>query len=60
MFAPNSSKLDPNGKDDAKGLEGIVQLPKVSPGSKVLLRGHADGSLIEKFRAEGGEVKLRG
>ena len=59
FFTPNSSKLDPAAKENAPGLEAIAQVLKVSPGSMVLLRGHADGSQIEKFRKEGGEAKVR-
>jgi NitT/TauT family transport system substrate-binding protein len=59
LFSPNSSKLEAGSKENTKGLESISQLLKVSPGSKVLLRGHADGSMLEKFRADGGEAKVR-
>ena len=59
LFSPNSSKLDSASKDNAPGLESIAQILKVSPGSMVLLRGHADGSQIEKIRKEGGEAKVR-
>ena len=59
LFSPNSSKLDAANAGNAKGLEAIDQILKVSPGSRVLLRGHADGSQIEKFRSEGGEAAAR-
>jgi NitT/TauT family transport system substrate-binding protein len=56
---PNSSKLDLTIEDNTKGLQSIAQLLKISPGSRVLLRGHADGGLIEQRRREGGEAKVR-
>ena len=58
-FLPNSSKLDLKIEDNAKGLQSIAQLLKISPGSRVLLRGHADGGLLEQRRREGGEAKVR-
>ncbi len=59
-FTPNSSKLEESAlAANSKGLDSIAQLLKVSPGSMVLLRGHADGSQIEKFRKEGGEARAR-
>lgn len=58
-FVPNSSKLDMTSKENAKGLESISQLLRVAPGSRVLLRGHADGSLLAKFQQEGGAAKVR-
>jgi NitT/TauT family transport system substrate-binding protein len=51
--------LDSNAKENAPGLEAIAQILKVSPGSKVLLRGHADGSQLDAFRKEGGEALVR-
>ena len=59
LFQPNSSKLESGKPENTKNLETIVQLLKVSPGSVVLLRGHADGSQIERFRREGGEARAR-
>jgi NitT/TauT family transport system substrate-binding protein len=59
FFQPNSSKLDMNKTDNTKNLESIVQLLKVSPGSVVLLRGHADGSQLDRFRSDGGEARVR-
>ena len=59
MFAPNSSKLEADKKENQEGLKTIAQLLKVSPGSRVLLRGHADGSRVEEFRKTGGEAKVR-
>ena len=59
LFSPNSSKLDAAGADNNKGLDAISQILKVSPGARVLLRGHADGSQIESFRKQGGEAKAR-
>jgi NitT/TauT family transport system substrate-binding protein len=59
MFSPNASKLESGKKENTKGLEAIAQLLKVSPGSRVLLRGHADGSRVEEFRKKGGEAQAR-
>jgi NitT/TauT family transport system substrate-binding protein len=59
FFQPNSSKLDSAAKENAPGLDAIAQILKVSPGSMVLLRGHADGSRIEEIRKSGGEGKAR-
>jgi len=58
LFKPNSSKLETGSEANAKGLQSISQLIKVAPGSTVLLRGHADGSLLEKFRQEGGQARV--
>jgi NitT/TauT family transport system substrate-binding protein len=59
QFAPNSSKLESEKKENQEGLKTIAQLLKVSPGSRVLLRGHADGSRVEEFRKKEGEAKVR-
>jgi NitT/TauT family transport system substrate-binding protein len=58
-FVPNSSKLDIDVKENADGLKSIAQLVKISPGSRVLLRGHADGALLAQRRAQQGEAKYR-
>jgi NitT/TauT family transport system substrate-binding protein len=57
-FEPNSSKLQLS-KDNDAGLASIARLLQISPGSKVLLRGHADGSRLPEFRKQGGETKAR-
>jgi len=59
QFKPNSSKLESDNEQNRKGLQSIAQLVKVSPGSTVLLRGHADGSLAVKARQTQGEAKAR-
>ena len=59
LFKPNSSKLETEQKENAAGLEAIRQLLRVSPGSMVLLRGHADGSLVAGIRTREGEAKAR-
>ncbi len=58
-FEANSSKLDIDAKENIEGLRSISQLVKVSPGSKVLLRGHADGANIAIARRDKGEAKAR-
>jgi NitT/TauT family transport system substrate-binding protein len=55
VFQPNSSRLDLQNKLNLSALDDFSHLLQVSPGSTILLRGHADPSLIERFRAEGGE-----
>ena len=57
-FKPNSSKLEVS-PENQKDLLSIAKLLKISPGSTVLLRGHADGSKLPQFRLEGGEAKVR-
>jgi NitT/TauT family transport system substrate-binding protein len=59
LFQPNSSSLDQAQSENLKNLDAIKQLLTVSPGSTVLLRGHVDNSLIEKFRQQGGESYVR-
>jgi NitT/TauT family transport system substrate-binding protein len=59
LFQPNSAVLDQTLADNLKNLEAIKQLLTVSPGSTVLLRGHVDNSLVEKFRQQGGEAYVR-
>jgi NitT/TauT family transport system substrate-binding protein len=58
-FKPNSSKLDQANPENQKGLESIAQLVKISPGSTVLLRGHADGSLAMDAKKSGQEARAR-
>ena len=58
-FTPNSSKLDMLNKSNLKDLESIAQMVRISPGSRILLRGHADGSLIEQHRRQFGETQAR-
>ena len=59
FFKPNSSALEAGQKENADGLESIRQLLRVSPGSMVLLRGHADGSRVAEIRQKEGEAKAR-
>jgi NitT/TauT family transport system substrate-binding protein len=58
-FLPNSAKLDMANAENKKGLESISQLVRVSPGSRVLLRGHADGTLARQAREGGNEARAR-
>lgn len=58
-FKPNSSKLDMDNADNQKGLESISQLVKISPGSTVMLRGHADGSKAVEARESGNGARAR-
>jgi NitT/TauT family transport system substrate-binding protein len=58
-FEPNSAKLDMTSQDNLKSLEDIKRLLQVSPGSTILLRGHVDNGMVDKFRAQGGEAFVR-
>jgi len=59
FFEPNSATLDLANTENIKNLESVKQLLVVSPGSTLLLRGHVDNSLVEKFREQGGEAFVR-
>jgi len=59
LFEPNSSKLDMGHGENLTNLDSIKRLLQVSPGSTILLRGHVDNALVEKFRKEGGEPFVR-
>ena len=59
LFAPNSANLDLANQDNLKNLDAIKKLLQVSPGSVILLRGHVDNSLVEKFRQQGGDAYVR-
>ena len=56
QFEPNSPNLDPKDAENLQRLQSIARLLQVSPGSLVVLRGHADGSQIEMIRARNGEA----
>ena len=64
-FAANSTKPNLTSEVNKKGLDSISKLLKVSPGSTILLRGHADGVRMTEFRkrkdfeAAGGEAEVR-
>ncbi len=59
LFEPNSALLQLNNAENAKNLESIRRLLQVSPGSTILLRGHVDNALVDKFRQQGGEAFVR-
>jgi len=59
LFEPNSAKLDLANLENLSNLESIRRLLQVSPGSTILLRGHVDNALVEKFREQGGEPFVR-
>ncbi|MBI3985581.1 MAG: OmpA family protein, partial [Lentisphaerae bacterium] len=59
LFQPNSSKLDMEDKNNLKDLDVIAKMLQVSPGSKVLLRGHVDNSNVANLRKQGGEDMVR-
>jgi NitT/TauT family transport system substrate-binding protein len=59
LFAPNSADLDVKSLENLKNLEAVRELLRVSPGSTLILRGHVDDALVEVYRKEGGEKKVR-
>ena len=59
FFEPNSSRLEMGNSDNIKNLKDIQRMLQVSPGSKVLLRGHVDNARVAEFRKQGGEAMVR-
>lgn len=59
LFEPNSSTLQMNNLENMANLDSIRRLLQVSPGSTILLRGHVDNALVEKFRQQGGDTFVR-
>jgi NitT/TauT family transport system substrate-binding protein len=59
LFEPNSAKLDLAHQANLSALDSIKRLLQVSPGSTILLRGHVDNALVEKFRQQGGDTFVR-
>lgn len=59
QFKPDSSKLDAKFEENKKGLDSIANLLQVSPGSRILLRGHADGANRAAHFKYGGEAAVR-
>jgi NitT/TauT family transport system substrate-binding protein len=59
LFEANVAKLDLTREDNSKNLESIAKALQVAPGSRVVLVGHAEPSLREKYRREGGEALVR-
>ena len=59
LFEPNSSTLQMSNMENMSNLESIRRLLQVSPGSTILLRGHVDNALVDKFREQGGEPFVR-
>ncbi|MCX6954926.1 MAG: phosphate ABC transporter substrate-binding/OmpA family protein [Verrucomicrobia bacterium] len=59
LFEPNSAKLDLTHQANLAALDSIKRLLQVSPGSTILLRGHVDNALVDKFRQQGGEAFVR-
>ena len=59
LFVANKAELaNADDPENQKNLTALKQLLQVSPGSKVLLRGHVDNSKVEDFR-KNGEAFLR-
>jgi NitT/TauT family transport system substrate-binding protein len=59
LFEPNEAKLDQSNQENLQNLESIKRLVQISPGSRLLLRGHVDNAKIEEFRRKGGEGLVR-
>jgi NitT/TauT family transport system substrate-binding protein len=59
LFEPNSATLDQSIAENIQNLDSIKRLVQISPGSKLLLRGHVDNAKIEEFRKKGGETLVR-
>jgi NitT/TauT family transport system substrate-binding protein len=59
LFEPNSANLDLQNPDNVSNLDAIRKLLQVSPGSRILLRGHVDSSKVQEFRKSGGEAYAR-
>ncbi len=53
LFPPNNARFDLNDSGNKKHLEGLAGLLRVGVGSKLLLTGHVEGSLIAKYKAQG-------
>ena len=59
FFEANSATLDVSNRDNLQNLEAIKKLLQVSPGSTLLLRGHVDNAMVDRFRQQGGEAYVR-
>ncbi|HEY2341751.1 MAG TPA: OmpA family protein, partial [Chthoniobacteraceae bacterium] len=59
LFDANSSTLNLTDQGNLDNLAALHRLLQVSPGSRLLLRGHVDNALIGQFRKEGGEQRVR-
>ncbi len=54
FFDPNAWTLTTKDEvENNKNIAAIKQMLQVSPGSKILLRGHVDPANVEKFRQQG-------
>jgi NitT/TauT family transport system substrate-binding protein len=58
-FQPNSDKLDAGSQENAENLKSIKKMLDVSPGSKILLRGHVDDSNKATFLKQAGEAYVQ-
>ena len=59
LFQPNEAKLELSNQENIQNLDSIKRLVQISPGSRLLLRGHVDNAKIEEFRRKGGEALVR-
>ena len=52
-FEPNNAKLDITNEENLKSLSALRKMLQISPGSRLVLRGHVDNSNAAQFRANG-------
>jgi outer membrane protein OmpA-like peptidoglycan-associated protein len=53
QFAPNDARLDPDASANGKYIESLAGLLRAGVGSRILLIGHVEGSMIPQFRQKG-------
>ncbi len=56
QFQPNTDMLDMAHAQNKTDLEAIAKMFKVSPSSKVVLRGHVSAEKVQEFKAQGESV----
>jgi NitT/TauT family transport system substrate-binding protein len=56
QFVPNEAALELKDPENIKNLDAIKRIIDVSPGSRILLVGHADNGKVADFRRQGGEA----
>ncbi len=56
LFQANSDQLDMTRPENLAFLDAVKSFLQVSPGSRIILRGHVDPARKEEFRKDGPEV----
>jgi len=56
LFQANSDQLDMSRPENLAFLEAVKSFLQVSPGSRIILRGHVDPTRKEDFKKDGPEV----